>query len=403
MDKLKNLLLVISFTTVVTVLGMGSMLLLSAYDSPSLSAEKELSGESQQLDNYNANQIPPEDLLGEGALDQESSADQFVEVEEDKVFIDLSDRVPSIVEEVAPSVVSISALREVVNFFGSQELPTSGSGVIFTDDGYIITNNHVIEDSIAVLVTLFDDRSFEATIIGRDPDNDLAVLKIPETENLKPASIGDSSDIRPGEFVIAIGHALNLPGSPTVTVGVVSAVGRTVFLGERTFIDLIQTDALINPGNSGGPLINLDSEIIGINTAIATNAGLSGIQAMGIAFAIPSDTVGPIAAQLRDFGKVITPLIGIYVRDVNPVTAFQEGLPVQRGVLVTECNEGGGAQQAGMLADDIIVALDDKKVDNFGELKKLLRTVYRAGDVVIIRAYRGQRIMEFSVTLQARK
>ena len=403
MDKLKNLLLVISFTTVVTVLGMGSMLLLSAYDSSSLSAEKELGGESQQLDDYNANQIPPEDLLDEGELDQESSADQFVEVEEDKVFIDLSDRVPSIVEEVAPSVVYISVLREVVSFFGSQELPTSGSGVIFTDDGYIITNNHVIEDSVAVQVTLFDDRSFEAIVIGRDPDNDLAVLKIPETENLKPASIGDSSDIRPGEFVIAIGHALSLRGSATVTVGVVSAVGRRVVLGERTFIDLIQTDALINPGNSGGPLINLDSEIIGINTAIMTGVGLNGIQPMGIAFAIPSDTVGPIANQLKDFGKVITPLIGIYVRDVNPVTAFQEGLPVQRGVLVTECNEGGGAQQAGMLADDIIVALDDKKVDNFGELKKLLRTVYRAGDVVIIRAYRGQRIMEFSVTLQARK
>ena len=138
-------------------------------------------------------------------LDQESSPDQFVEVEEEKVFIDLSDRVPSIVEEVAPSVVSISALREVVSLFGSQELPTSGSGVIFTDDGYIITNNHVIEDSRGVQVTLFDDRSFEATIIGRDPDNDLAVLKIPETENLKSASIGDSNDIRPGEFVIAIG------------------------------------------------------------------------------------------------------------------------------------------------------------------------------------------------------
>ena len=124
---------------------------------------------------------------------------------------------------------------------------------------------------------------------------------------------------------------------------------------------------------------------------------------MGIAFAVPSDTAGPIANQLKEFGRVITPLIGIHGRDVNPATAFQEGLTAQRGFLILECTTDGGAEEAGMQPNDIIVALDGTKVNNFGELKKLLRTVYRAGDVVIIRAYRGEQLMEFSVTLQSRK
>jgi len=400
MDKLKNWLLVISFTVVITVLGIGSMLLLSGFDGRSINSTAD--GDDPIVPSDDETPMQAENIEAEGIHQQDDGVEDLSSRED--VFVNLAELVPNIVEEVAPSVVSITALREVPSFFGNQQLPSGGSGVIFTKDGYIITNNHVIEDATAVQVTLFDDRTFEATIVGRDPANDLAVLKISAAENIKPAIIGDSNNIRPGEFVIAIGNALSIRGSPTVTVGVVSAVGRMLPIGDgqRTLNNLIQTDAVINPGNSGGPLINLSGEIIGINTAIATNAG-DGLQAMGIAFAVPSDTAGPIANQLKEFGRVITPLIGILVRDVNPATAFQEGLTVQRGVLVVECTSGGGAEQAGMQLNDIVVALDGTKVNNFGELKKLLRTIYRAGDIVIVSAYRGQEIMEFSVTLQPRK
>jgi len=399
MDKLKKWFLVISFTVVITVLGTGSMLLLSGFEGTSVGSTE--SSDDQIVPSNDESLMQGEN--SEEGLDHDNDGAEDLSLLQDG-FVDLAELVPNIVEQVAPSVVSISAMREVPSFWGNQQLPTSGSGVIYTDDGYIITNNHVIEDAIAIQVTLFDDRTFEATIVGTDPANDLAVLKISAEESIKAAVIGDSTKIRPGEFVIAIGNALSIPGSPTVTVGVVSAVGRFLPVGDgQTGINnLIQTDAVINPGNSGGPLINLSGEIIGINTAILTDAG-AGIQAMGIAFAVPSDTAGPIANQLKEFGRVITPLIGIRGRDVNPATAFQEGLTAQRGFLILECTTDGGAEEAGMQPNDIIVALDGTKVNNFGELKKLLRTVYRAGDVVIIRAYRGEQLMEFSVTLQSRK
>ena len=401
MDKLKKWILVISFTVVITVLGTGSMLLLSGFEGTSVGSTE--SSDDQIVPSNDESLMQDEN--SEEDLDHDNDGAEDLSLLQDG-FVDLAELVPNIVEQVAPSVVSIAAIREVPSFWGNQQVPSSGSGVIFTKDGYIITNNHVIQDATAVQVTLFDDRTFEATIVGTDPANDLAVLKISAEESIKAAVIGDSTKIRPGEFVIAIGNALNIQGSPTVTVGVVSAVGRLLTLpvgdGQTGINNLIQTDAVINPGNSGGPLINLSGEIIGINTAIATNAG-AGIQAMGIAFAVPSDTAGPIANQLKEFGRVITPLIGIRGRDVNPATAFQEGLTAQRGFLILECTTDGGAEEAGMQPNDIIVALDGTKVNNFGELKKLLRTVYRAGDVVIIRAYRGEQLMEFSVTLQSRK
>ena len=208
--------------------------------------------------------------------------------------------IADLVEQVKPSVVSIDVESRVMTFFGTRISTGSGSGVIFREDGYILTNNHVIEDAYRVAVTLSDGRTLGARLIGTDPSNDLAVIKV-DAEDLMAAPLADNSGLRVGDWVVAIGNALDLSGEHSVTLGVVSALGRSLSGQGGGLADLIQTDAVINPGNSGGPLIDLKGEVVGINTAV-----LRGSSVDGIGFAVSTDTVIPVINRLLHDNGVST-------------------------------------------------------------------------------------------------
>jgi serine protease Do len=251
------------------------------------------------------------------------------------------------VEAVRPSVVHIQAQGLQSDPFG-REIPQEGigTGVIYDADGNIITNNHVVtlgtnRPADEVIVSLTDGRTFDARVIGRDPLTDLAVVKI-NTQNLTPAVIGSASSLRIGQQVWAIGHALGLPGGPTVTRGVVSAKER--FISEPngvTLSNLIQTDAAINPGNSGGPLITDSGEVVGINTA-----GIEGAQDIG--FAISSETFKPIVDELIASGRVQRGALGVSIVDLSPAIARALNLNVTEGVVIRSVTRGGPAEQAGL-------------------------------------------------------
>ena len=279
-----------------------------------------------------------------------------------------------------------------LNFF-LQPVPTSaaGSGVIIDGQGHILTNNHVVEGASQITVALPDGRTFTASIVGRDPLTDLAVIKI-SSDNLPVAALGDSDKLVVGETVIAIGNALALAGGPTVTSGIVGNIGRSIQTSSGTVLnDLIQTDAAINPGNSGGPLVNLDGEVIGINTAIA-----SGAEAIG--FAIAVTPARPIIEQLITKGRVIYPWIGVGVETLTPALATELGLSVKDGVLIRSLQSGGPADQAGLRENDVITAVDGLKVTTVRQLQDVIRA-HSIGDKVTLTIVRGKDQLTKSVVL----
>lgn len=235
-----------------------------------------------------------------------------------------------------------------------------GSGVIVdSKNGYVLTNNHVIEGADDISVTLSDGRSFDAEVIGTDPDTDLAMVRIP-AENLDALPFADSNELRVGDFVVAVGNPFGL--GQTVTSGIVSALGRSAFRGLE-FQNFIQTDASINPGNSGGALINLRGELVGINSAIFTPSGGN----VGIGFAIPSAMAQNVMAQLAEFGEVRRGTLGIFVQDLTPDLAGAFGLEQGAGVLVAEVDQDSAADRAGIEAGDVIVRLGDYTVGSANE------------------------------------
>jgi len=276
----------------------------------------------------------------------------------------------------------------------------AGSGFIYDQAGYIITNNHVVEGAQQLKVVLPppDNRSFDAQLVGRDPQTDLAVLKIDGT-NLPTVPLGNSSQLRVGEWVVAIGNALALPGGPTVTEGVVSATGRdeqepgaqqgTV---GPTLYDLIQTDAAINPGNSGGPLVNMQGEVVGINT-------LGSTQAQGINFSIAIDGAKLIAQQLRQNGMVTRGYLGIGSATVTPAIAASLGLTAQEGVVIGQLDPNGPAAGAGLRQGDVIVGLGDVPVRSLQDLQNALTTKYKPGDAVAVKINRNGQAQTLQVTL----
>ncbi len=289
-----------------------------------------------------------------------------------------------IVEEVTPSVVAI----QVQTRFGE----SSGTGVILESDGLILTNQHVIDSARTITVALTDDRVFEATVIGEDRSADIAVIKI-EAEGLQTAVLGDSEGLRVGEDVIAIGHALGLAGGPTVSKGVVSALGRTVTQGGEQLTDLIQTDAAINPGNSGGPLLNTDGRVIGINTA-RLNTG------EGIGFAIEINTASSIVQQLIEESTLPPGDLGIAESiDITPALALILGLRVSRGVGIIALEPGGAVAIGGMLVDDIIVEMNGDDVVDRTDVSRFLRH-HRAGESVEITFLRGNLFFRAQVVLK---
>ena len=310
--------------------------------------------------------------------------------------------VADVVAEVEPAVVSILVESTAVDFFGrSRRSSGSGSGVIFREDGYILTNNHVVKDADSITVVFSDGREREGEIVGTDLRTDLAVVRVDE-RGLPTAPLADPSKLRVGDWVIAIGNALGLRGSPTVTLGIVSALQRSIPSGSGnvTLFDLIQTDAAINPGNSGGPLVNLLGEVVGINTAVLRGTdNTTGTEAQGIGFAVSMETAIPVADELVDNGRVVWPWLGVSVADVNPAVASEMGLTSRSGVVINSIEAGAPAQQAGLEPEDVIVALGGQPVTNLRDLQRILRIDYEPGDELTVTAVRDGSERGFQVTL----
>lgn len=298
-------------------------------------------------------------------------------------------------EKVMPSVVGITNYGIYRDFRGQTYLRerATGSGVIIDKSGLIITNNHVIENFHEITVTLDNGEEVPADLVGHDSFTDLAVLKIDAKNiNLKASGFADSNNLKVGEPAIAIGNPLGLNFQQTVTVGVISATERQINIQGQNF-NFIQTDAAINAGNSGGPLVNIRGEIIGINTA---KISLAGVEGMG--FAIPSNTVREIAKDLIEHGRVIRPWLGVYTRTVNPTLAQINGLPVDYGVFIEEVINNSPAQRGGLQAGDVIIEMAGKKVKDSASLLDIIYS-HQVNDKVQIKVVRGSQELTVNVTL----
>jgi len=305
-----------------------------------------------------------------------------------------------LVKLLRPSVVHIKSETATLDDFG-RLVPSAGvgTGFIIDDKGDIVTNNHVVSTDSGdaaqdITVTLDEGSEHKAKIAGRDPPTDVAVLQI-DGGNLKPATLGDSSKLEVGDDVIAIGNALDLPGGPTVTKGVVSALDRLIQEQNVTIPNAIQTDAAINPGNSGGPLVNLNGEVVGITTAVIRG---SAENAEGIGLAISMETAQPIVKELIDKGRVQRGFLGVTIQEITPSLAQQFNLSVDHGVGIRSVQPGGPADKAGLRQGDIIVKLGDKDIQTSGDLFAAL-TEHRAGDVVEVVYFHGGDQQSTQVTL----
>ena len=271
---------------------------------------------------------------------------------------------------------------------------STGSGVIISSDGYIVTNNHVIDKSENIQVVLNDKRSYPATLVGTDKATDIALLKI-EEKNLPFIQYGDSDDIKIGEWVLAVGNPFNL--TSTVTAGIVSAKARNINIlsGQYGIESFIQTDAAVNPGNSGGALVNTNGELIGINTAIASRTG----SYVGYSFAIPVNIVRKIVADIMEFGEVQRAYLGISMADIDAELAENENIDEIKGVYIAKIFDGSAADKAGLKNGDIILSIEENKVNSSSELMEQL-SKYRPGDKLNLRVKRGKREKTYDIKLQ---
>lgn len=279
-----------------------------------------------------------------------------------------------------------------------QQRQGAGSGVIIAQDGYIVTNNHVIEGADRIKVHLNDRRIFDAKVIGRDPSTDIALIKV-EASGLKVLSYGNSDDVKVGEWVLAVGNPMNL--TSTVTAGIVSAKARNINLLQYDpsqdifpIESFIQTDAAVNPGNSGGALVNTNGELVGINTAIASNTG----QYAGYSFAVPVNIVKKVAGDLLEFGSVQRAYLGVTIRDVDQQLAEEKELGRIRGVYVNSLTEGGAAGKAGLKAGDVIVRVGSMEVNNVPQLQEQVGR-FRPGEQVPLTIVRDGREQVLELTL----
>ena len=300
-----------------------------------------------------------------------------------------------LVAEVAPAVVSIVVETVSYNWFW-QAVPQTGagSGIIISSDGYIVTNNHVVEDAEKVTVTLSDGRTFDAIMVGTDAQTDLAVVKI-DANNLAylhflSNSLEQLSVLDP---VVAVGNALALPGGPTWTTGVVSNLGRSIEEENGVVLDgIIQTDAAINAGNSGGPLLNAAGQVVGINVAIASNAE-------NIGFAISTDTAVPVVQSLIASGKVARPWLGVQAATVTSAIQHYYHLAVNTGALITSVTSGGPADKVGLRAGDVIVKIDGADISTAARMTSAINS-HQIGDQIEIVYYRGNVQKTASATLE---
>ncbi len=301
-----------------------------------------------------------------------------------------------LVKRVAPAVVNIRVSQTISSrsspygddpfrrFFGvpnEREVASAGSGVIVdAENGYILTNHHVVENADKIMISLINEDSLDAEVIGSDAATDIAVIKV-DPANLTDLPIGESDDVEVGDFVIAIGNPFGL--GHTVTSGIVSALGRTG-ISRNGYEDFIQTDASINPGNSGGALVNMNGELVGINSAIISRTGGN----VGIGFAVPSEIARSIMRQILDFGEVRRGLLGVTITTIDEEGAKALGAEVNSGALVSNIEPGSAAEQAGLLVDDIIVRVDEKRIDDSRELANAIG-LKGSGEEVKIEFVRG--------------
>jgi serine protease Do len=268
--------------------------------------------------------------------------------------------------------------------------PSLGSGFIIDKSGYVVTNNHVIENADKIVVKLNDEHEFDAKVVGRDPNTDIALLKIDSDTDLPFIKLGDSKKLKIGQWVVAIGSPFGL--ERTVTAGIVSAKGRVI--GSGPYDDFIQTDASINPGNSGGPLLNMDGEVIGINTAIIASA-------TGIGFAIPVSLAQGIIAQLKSEGEVTRGWLGVAIQDLTSEMAEYYGLKDRKGVLVADVFKGDPADQAGIQAKDIILEVNDQKIETSRQLTSMIAGL-KVGEIAKVEVFRDRKVKTFSIKLAKR-
>ena len=309
----------------------------------------------------------------------------------------------ALAQKCTPTVVNVKVTKVEKAGFGDMQIPApfrdffnqpwsrqlpqdrtvqgAGSGVIISKDGYILTNNHVVEGAKELTVTMADKGEFKAQIVGEDPKTDLAIVKIDAGENLPAADIGDSDQIKVGDWVLAIGNPFGL--GDTVTSGIVSAKGRVI--GAGPYDDFIQTDASINPGNSGGPLFNMKGEVIGINTAIISDG-------QGIGFAIPVNTAKPLIPQLEANGEVTRGYLGANIQSITPDLSKALKVEQSKGALIAEVVPGGPADKAGIKAGDVIVSFDGKPVHDSHDLPAMVAATAIGREVPITLIRNGKEI-----------
>lgn len=296
-----------------------------------------------------------------------------------KAFADVAEKAkPAVVTIITDKTVSLSQYEDFGFFFyqpgqpRQREFKTNaiGSGVIIdSKEGYILTNNHVVEEMDGIKVKLIDKREYEATIIGTDPKTDLAVLKI-EAENLVDITLANSNQARVGEWVMAVGSPFSENLSHTVTTGIISALGRSNIMNSQSYEDFIQTDAAINPGNSGGALLSMDGKLLGINTAIATGGYEKSNR--GVGFAIPSNMVKRIMSDLIDKGFVTRAWLGVFIQELDSETAKGLNIKTRNGALITDVVDGGPAEEGGIQEGDVIIAFNDQLISNPSNLKNVV-------------------------------
>jgi len=328
--------------------------------------------------------------------------------ESTEILTKFGEAMSKVAERVKPAVVNISTSRTVKTqrhpffddplfrrFFGDpgpqkRKVTNLGSGVIATPDGYILTNNHVIEGAEDIIVKLSDGKEYKGRPIGMDSRTDIAIIKINET-NLPTVPWGDSDKLRVGEVVLAVGNPYGL--SQTITMGIISALGRSG-IGITDYEDFIQTDAAINPGNSGGALVNIKGELIGINTAIFSTSG--GYQ--GIGFAIPSGMVKNVMDSIINQGRVVRGWLGVQIQPLTPELVKQLGLKDESGVLLVDVVEGGPADKGGLKKYDVIISYDGKKTDNPFHFKNMVAAT-KPGKTVEIKIIRNGNLLTTKVTI----
>lgn len=335
---------------------------------------------------------------GQNTLDQIADNRQEIVLQESEVIAEVA-------EKVKPSVVSITVDNVVGNSFFAQSSRSAGTGIILTDDGLVVTNKHVLGDNIVDLKLITSDgREFKnIKVVDRDPFNDIAYLRIEGAKNLTPAKLGDSSQVRVGDKVVAIGNALGQFDN-TVTSGIISGLGRPIvadgsFGRPETLQNLFQTDAAINPGNSGGPLANLNGEIIGMNTAVA------GGNAENIGFAIPVNDIKPGIASVKENNRLVKPFLGVRYVAVTSDVVQRYNLSVDHGALIISSNSSPAivpdspADKAGLRERDVITEVDGEKVDQGSGLVTLINQ-HKTGEKVELTVSRGKKTFKVQVVLE---